>query len=66
MIRVWVRLNDTIVGQSCHVEKSSQCSSVPVASEIKGTCLIYRLEVECLLDTGTSQSIISKEVWLRI
>ena len=61
-----VLINDTIVGQSCHVESSSQCSSVPVASEIKGTCLINGLEVECLLDTGTSQIIISEEVWLRI
>ena len=61
-----VFLNDKLVGQSCHVESLSQCSSVLVASEIKGTCLMNALEVECFLDTGTSQSIISEEVWLRI
>ena len=43
-----VFINGTIVGQSCHVESSSQCSSIPVASDIKGTCLINGLEVEFL------------------
>ena len=61
-----VSINHTIVAQSCHVERSSQCSSVQVASEIKGTCLINILELESLLETGTRQNIISEEAWLKI
>ena len=61
-----VLIKYTIVGQSCHVESSNKCSSAKVISEIKGTCMINGCEVEYLLDTGTSQSIISEEVWMRI
>ena len=49
-----VLINDTIVGHSCVVKSSNQYSSVLVALETKSTCLMNGLEVECLLDTGTS------------